>query len=866
MRFTAPGYLALLLLLVWFGVQGGRQLARRRDGLRRLVVRCAVAGLLILALAGLQIAAGRLPLAVIFLVDASHSMSASQAEVQSRLSSLASRLGRDDQAGVILFGARPVMERGLGQPGNAAGQMAATVAGGATDIEAALRLGRNTLSFQAPPEGSRRIVLLSDGNETRGSAMREAARAAADGIAIDASVPSPHASSPPLRVSRLSAPVHAAIGEPFAITALIEGPPEQRAELVIEGDDGTSIRREVRFGANGSATETLTAREREPGLRVYRASIQTLEGDFAAGPSEPTAGALVNISGTPRVLVVGASAGRLDGILASSYDVRHLAPADLPGTNAGFSTYDAVVLDDVGEDTLDARQMAALSSYVETRGAGLLVLGSPRTLDAAVVPDSGLGKLLPVDVRPRAGVRAPELALVVVFDKSGSMDERVGGVAKIELARQSITRVLEAVPATDSVGVIAFDSRPTTVATLRAGHDPRAIAEQLRTLSPAGATAIAPAVELASQWLSAFPTTVRRHILLVSDGRSSTADSERLRSLAREGRFTLSVVSLGADRDQQFLSALAAAAGGRAYFPEDQRQLPTIAAREAARVAGGRVVEEAFVPRTSSHPILGGIDPRAMPALGGYVVTAAKRSAEVALASHRDDPIIATWQYGVGRVAVYTADLSSTWSAGLRRSPILSPLMNQAVRWLARRQPDDSLYARLQADGDVVRVLLDAQATDDGYTTGLSSHAIIQPPTGQPLTIDLAEKAPGRYEGTFPASDVGEYVISLTARSGDGRVDARMIRGFFWSGDKEYRAVGVNRDLLSQLARTTGGTLLEGDSDAFSSRPRAYRSANVWLLTVAFLLFLGDLIAPGIAVILRRVFRRQTVPSERAAA
>ena len=130
--------------------------------------------------------------------------------------------------------------------------------------------------------------------------------------------------------------------------------------------------------------------------------------------------------------------------------------------------------------------------------------------------------------------------------------------------------------------------------------------------------------------------------------------------------------------------------------------------------------------------------------------------------------------------------------------------MNQTVRWLARRQPDDSLYARLQVDGDVVRVALDAQASDDSYTTGLSSHAIIQPPTGRPLTIDLAEKAPGRYEGTFPVSDVGEYVISLTARSGDGRVDARMIRGYFWSGDKEYRAAGVNRDLLSQLARTTG--------------------------------------------------------------
>jgi Mg-chelatase subunit ChlD len=129
---------------------------------------------------------------------------------------------------------------------------------------------------------------------------------------------------------------------------------------------------------------------------------------------------------------------------------------------------------------------------------------------------------------------------------------------------------------------------------------PARFAEQLRTVAAAGATEITPAIELARQWLSAYPMA-RRHVLLVSDGRSSPADAERLWTLVRDGRFRLSVISLGADRDRQFLSALALAGGGRAYFPDDERELPAIAAREAARVAGGRIVEEAFTPRTSAH-------------------------------------------------------------------------------------------------------------------------------------------------------------------------------------------------------------------------------------------------------------------------
>jgi hypothetical protein len=158
---------------------------------------------------------------------------------------------------------------------------------------------------------------------------------------------------------------------------------------------------------------------------------------------------------------------------------------------------------------------------------------------------------------------------------------------------------------------------------------------------------------------------------------------------------------------------------------------------------------------------LNAIDPRAMPQLAGYVVTAARRSAEVVLSSHRDDPIVAAWQYGVGRAAVYTADLSSAWSAALRRSPLFAPFFQQTVRWLARRQPDDSLYARLQASGDSIRVTLDAQSADAAYATGLMARATVQPPTGEPRQIELVESAPGRYEGNIRSPTL----VSLSCHS-----------------------------------------------------------------------------------------------------
>jgi len=852
MRFAAPAYLVLLLAPGWFWLTRARSHGRA-------TVRCLVAVLIVFALAGMQVAIGRSPLAVFFLIDHSHSMSAAQSDMQQRLDSLARRLRRDDRASVIVFGAQPVVERGLGPAQNISGATTVTVAGTETDLEAALRLARHTM----PNSGPRRIVLLSDGNETRGDAAQEASRAAAAGIVIDAAPPK-QLSKPPLFVSRLSAPAHAAVDEPFALIASVEGTAGQRAELVVSADDGSSMRREVHIGPDGTAAETLTTRQSAPGIRVYRARARLLDDDFAPEDSPDSAGAMVTVSGRPRVLIVG-STTRLDAVFASSYDVRNIQPSLLPRSPDGLHTYDAVVLDDVNAQSLEPSQISALTQQVENRGAGLFVLGSPRTLDAAIVPDEGLGKLLPVDLRPRAGVRASQLALVVVVDKSGSMDERAGGVAKIDLARQSIRRVLEAVPPTDAVGVIAFDRTPSIIAPLQAGHDPRAISEQLRTVAAAGATEIAPAIELAREWLAKYPAA-RRHILLVSDGRSSPADSQRLRTLVRDARFTLSVVSLGGDRDRQFMSGLAASAGGQSYFPDDERQLPAIVAREAARVAGGRAVEEAFTPQGSAHPILTAIDPRLMPRLTGYVVGAARPSAEVPLRSHRDDPVLAVWQYGFGRVAVYTADLSSTWSAELRRSPVFVPLMTQTLRWIARRQADVALYTRLRPDGDEIQIRVDAQFEDNSFATGLAAHATVHPPSGDTGEIELVETAPGRYEGRVPISGTGEYMVAVAARSRDGSFDGRALRGLFWSGDQEYRSTGVNNDLLTELARTTGGTVLADDASAFSKRPRGYRDAGSWLMAAAFLLFLGDAIGPGLVAMARNASRRSGSSADRVAA
>jgi uncharacterized membrane protein len=59
-----------------------------------------------------------------------------------------------------------------------------------------------------------------------------------------------------------------------------------------------------------------------------------------------------------------------------------------------------------------------------------------------------------------------------------------------------------------------------------------------------------------------------------------------------------------------------------------------------------------------------GIDFEKAPRLLGYVVTKPKPTAEVLLTeSWTDEPLLARWQYGLGKAAIFTSDVKTRWAA-----------------------------------------------------------------------------------------------------------------------------------------------------------------------------------------------------------
>lgn len=111
MTFTTPWALLLLLLGPWFASVGQSGRGRRRAA---LAARLASLVCLTLALAGAQRIQRARDVAVVFLVDASASISPAQAvQAESYVRQAIAALRPPDQAAVVVFGGQALVERPL---------------------------------------------------------------------------------------------------------------------------------------------------------------------------------------------------------------------------------------------------------------------------------------------------------------------------------------------------------------------------------------------------------------------------------------------------------------------------------------------------------------------------------------------------------------------------------------------------------------------------------------------------------------------------------------------------------------------------------------------------------------------------------
>ena len=825
-----------------------------------LSVRSLIVVLLVLALAGLTWMAPTTRQYVVFVVDDSLSVGEAASNAASEFIKRATSQAGSHEVRYIRFASRPDKLTSDPPPTTTTTTSGATVESEAVEtgpietgpVEAvseeagdaqrrAYQLGSNLAAAielaaaSMPPFYVKQIVLLSDGNETEGDAERAALTAGAP----ISTVPLPPRPEPEVQVSAVNVPAQVREGEPFYVEVVVDSNHDDKGFVELyrgphrvgEHAGPQSIRKgenRFRFRETGVDQRLL-----EYTVRIHGFQDNLLDNNSASG--------LIFTDGKPRVLLIESNqraARQLVWALKEhNITVEVRTPNAVPRSLSELQTFEAIILANVPATDLSLRQMEVMRTYVQDLGGGLIMLGGDQSFGLGGYYKTTLEEILPVRSDFEKEKEKPSLAIVLIVDKSGSM-----GGAKMELAKDATKGAVELLGPRDQVGVIAFDGGSTWVSEIHSAADKDYVINRVGGIRASGGTSIYPAMRDALEGLEATVAKLK-HVILLSDGRSSPGDFEGITRRMASARITVSTVGVGGDADQNLLESIARLGNGRYYSCDDPRSVPQIFAKETVTASKSAINEEPFLPRVvQMTPVLRDVSMDDAPFLLGFVVTRPKPTSEFILATETGEPLLVWWRYGLGMSVAFTSDAGNRWAAEWIAWPEFGKFWAQVVRHAMRKSESRGVVVDVRRKGREVQVVLDATDASGRFRNAATTGLTLIDPDLATSQHAMKQVAPGRYATRFVTPESGTYHLELSQRERDRQV-FRQSRGLVVGYPDELRLKPTNQSLLKSIAKVSGGRFDPRPDEVFDvGGRRARRAQPLWpfLIGAAAVLFLLD--------------------------
>ncbi len=826
-RLASPAWLGALLLVPLVAVALRGSLARE-SRLRRsatLVLRATALALLVLALCSPVVdRANHTPWAVL-LVDQSASIGSTGLDTAKAFVKEAVAEAGADRVVVIPFASEPGKRSEGSWP-----EMEGDSAG--TNLAAAF----SSVSSIARPFEPERVVLLSDGNATVSENV--AAAAAALQASVDV-VPLTPANGPDVWIEGVAAPSEVRPGNLVPLVVTLRATAHAQATVRITCEDAEVAQKDIALSEGPLAVPfelELAAGPRD----VYRVSVESSldtqsannRAEFAVWHAPPT-----------RALLVGPEANRfsrLSRVLGrEKMEVEKITPDGFPQDLGRLSQFDLVVLADVPATAFTPEQLAAIESYVHDHGGGLLVFGGQNSLTAGDYQKTALERTLPVTCEFDVQAKRPSLAMVLVIDQSGSMEE---GNA-IGLAKTALRQTVGMLDAQDELGVIAFQDTTDWVVPLQPCDDKQKVLREIETLEAGGGTNMHPAIAKAHLALhEAFADL--KHIVVLTDGISYPGDFDTLASEVAASGITISTVAVGSEAAEPLLQAIAELGGGNYHHCTSAAQVPEIFVRETAKAARMGIREEPFFPRADAAlTSIASLPDEKPPTLLGYIQTKAKPEAQVGMVSETGDPLIAWWQFGRGRTAVFTSELRGPWTRPWQTWPERETLWTALIQQTVRPANLDGYRLTCQRQDKATLVMLDAVPYPGRFENEAEVVLDITSPNGSKQRTVMPRVAPGQYavQVATPEPEIYDFEATCTVANQvvfTGRCSACPA----YSG--EWIPREINEALLRELAEVTDGRFNLRAGELFESDDApSLETRGLWhyLLFAAIVLQLAEL-------------------------
>nr|MBK7068129.1 VWA domain-containing protein [Deltaproteobacteria bacterium] len=360
------------------------------------------------------------------------------------------------------------------------------------------------------PDRVRRLVLATDGRETRGEAVGAADRARRAGVRVFVLPQGRPPAVDAVALAGVELPRIARAGREVSAGVRLFSSGERRVTIRVLRDGAEVARREVDAPA-GQSLHDLSVAFPEEGVHELRVTA-TAEGDRVSQNNSWRM--LVRVVTPPRVLLVHELEGR-PLALASVYREAHLAvdevhPEGVPCDVGGMERYQYVVLDELVLTSLTEPQQRALRVWVEERGGGLLTTTGMHGVGREPELLREIEPIMP----PRAVPEPRPIELILVIDRSGSMmgppivNARNAGIAAVRALRPD-----------SRVGVVAFSGAADLVVAPVPVTESETVTRAIAGIRAGGGTNLAAALEAAASVLSRDDRYLH-HVILMSDGES----------------------------------------------------------------------------------------------------------------------------------------------------------------------------------------------------------------------------------------------------------------------------------------------------------------------------------------------------------
>ncbi len=802
--FNNPWILLLIpitLIFIFYFSKGLNSISKvRRRSI--IAIRSIIMILLILALSGVSFKTYVDTVSTIFAVDLSESTINNQDQFKDFINEALKDAAEKDKIGVVTFGQR--------------GEVEIPLLDGLEDVDFETNPGRDFTNIQKglmmsqallPENTHKRIVLLTDGEENIGDSIEEGSLMEYNNIDLKI-YKTDRKEADEVQLKDIKIPKILHENQSFDILLEIYSNVKTKTKITLYSDRNIVGEKDAVI-EKGTNRFVFRDNAGASGFKSYRAVIMPVIDSIIENNSYST---FTEVKGKPRILLVdGDSNGarEIEKILDSSdINITHLKDRELPSTLSELIKYNSIIMCDVSLEHVNNGFINSLKSYVRDYGGGLLVTGGENSFALGGYYKTPLEEVLPVDMEMKIKGEIPSLGLMLVIDKSGSMGGQ-GAYSKIEIAKEAAIKALDSLKPNDKIGVVAFDGAAQWVVEFTDIQNKDKISDSIGTIRAGGGTSIIPALNEAYLALKDVDSKLK-HIILLTDGQAERTGYYELLDAIRDAGITVSTVAVGEGSDEYLLKTIADEGKGRYYFVDDFTTIPHIFTKETFLSSGAYLNNRTFTPAARYfHEIINPLN-EGVPSLDGYISTSSKDRAETILISDKEEPILATWQYGLGRSVAWTSDLNGRWNSGYLAQQNGIDFIKNMVEWtLPRAVSEDLLIETKRIDNFEEIIVNNIGDFDEEFIT----KATIINPDNEKKEIELIPVKPGEYRGEFDVKENGVYIIKANQYKDDDIVNTANY-GIAVNYSKEYDITSsVNR--LDTLVNKAQGKFINNPKQVF---------------------------------------------------